>query len=149
MSEVEKDASGIITQVIDISGEELKKQREERVKKQMEDRKKAIIELIIRQTDYTETIATEKLEQWNNNYLHVIKEYMNPNFQKESCAPVPSSTKNQMIYGEIRHFMDDVNRQQLQRKRQAERLEQKRLAYLTYLQNKKDQEKEKTDSEDN
>ena len=40
MSEVEKDASGIITQVIDISGEELKKQREERVKKQMEDRKK-------------------------------------------------------------------------------------------------------------
>ena len=69
-----------------------------------------MIELIMRQTDYTEEVARKKLEYWKGNYLHTIKEYMNPNFQDKLVTPVPSSTKNQMIYGEIRNFMDDVNK---------------------------------------
>jgi hypothetical protein len=133
MSEVKKDASGSELKMVDISGEELMKQRAEAMEKQISNRRQAMIELIVRQTDYTEEVARIKLEYWKNNYLHVIKEYMNPNFQDEENTPTPSSTKNQMIYGEIRNFMDDVNKQQLQRKRRAEQLEQRKAAYIAYV----------------
>ena len=119
--------------IVDISGEKLIKQRAEEMEKQMANRRHAMIELIMRQTDYTEEVARIKLEHWKNNYLHVIKEYMNPDFQDKLKTPEPSSTKNQMIYGEIRNFMDDVNKQQLQRKRRAEQLEQQRAAYVAYM----------------
>jgi ribosomal 50S subunit-associated protein YjgA (DUF615 family) len=39
----------------------------------------------------------------------------------------------QTDYGEIRNFMDDVNKQQLQRKRHAEKLEQQKAAYIAYM----------------
>ena len=133
MSEVKKDVSGNEMKVVDISGEELIKQRAEAMEKQISARRQAMIELIMRQTDYTEEMARIKLEYWKNNYLHVIKEYMNPNFQDKSETPEPSSTKNQMIYGEIRNFMDDVNKQQLQRKRRAEQIEQQKAAYVAYM----------------
>ena len=129
MSEVKKDASDPKT--MDISGEELMKQRAEAMEMQIATRRQAMIELIMRQTDYTEEVARIKLEDWKNNYLHVIKEYMNPNFQDK--LETPTSTKNQMIYGEIRNFMDDVNTQQLQRKRHAEQLEQRKAAYIAYM----------------
>ena len=133
MSEVKKDASGSEMKIVDISGEELIKQRAEAMENQIANRRQAMIELIMRQTDYTEEVARIKLEHWKNNYLHVIKEYMNPDFQDKLKTPEPSSTKNQMIYGEIRNFMDDVNKQQLQRKRRAEQLEQQRAAYVAYM----------------
>jgi hypothetical protein len=138
MSEVKKDASDPKT--MDISGEELMKQRAEAMEMQIATRRKAMIELIMRQTDYTEEVARIKLEDWKNNYLHVIKEYMNPNFQDK--LETPTSTKNQMIYGEIRNFMDDVNKQQLQRKRQAEQLEQRKAAYIAYINKLQKEEKE-------
>ena len=133
MSEVKKVASGSEMKIVDISGEELIKQRAEAMEKQMATRRQAMIELIMRQTDYSEEVARIKLEHWKNNYLHVIKEYMNPNFQDKLETPEPSSTKNQMIYGEIRNFMDDVNKQQLQRKRRAEHLEKQKAAYIAYM----------------
>ncbi len=133
MSEVKKDVSGNEMKIVDISGEELIKQRAEAMEKQISARRQAMIELIMRQTDYTAEVARIKLEYWKNNYLYVIKEYMNPNFQDKLETPEPSSTKNQMIYGEIRNFMDDVNKQQLQRKRRAEQLEQRKAAYIAYM----------------
>jgi hypothetical protein len=133
MSKVKKDASGSEMKIVDISGEELIKQRAEAMEKRIADRRQAMIELIMRQTDYTEEVARIKLEYWKNNYLHVIKEYMDPNFQDKEKAPESSSTKNQMIYGEIRTFMDDVNKQQLQRKRRTEQLEQRKAAYIAYV----------------
>lgn len=139
MSEVKKDASGSEIKTMDISGEELIKQGAEAMEKQMATRRQAMIELIMRQTDYTEEVARIKLEYWKNNYLHVIKEYMNPNFQDK--LETPTSTKNQMIYGEIRNFMDDVNKQQLQRKRRVEHLEKQKSAYIAYM-NKLQKEKE-------
>ena len=142
MSEVKKDASGSELKTVDISGEELMRQRAEAMEKQMANRRQAMIELIMRQTDYTEEVARIKLEDWKNNYLHVIKEYMNPNFQDKLEIPTPSSTKNQMIYGEIRNFMDDVNKQQLQRKRRAEQLEQRKAAYIAYINKLQKEEKE-------
>ena len=41
------------------------------------------VALIVSQTNYTEEEAEEKLELWEGNYMNVIKEYLNPNFQKK------------------------------------------------------------------
>ena len=38
-------------------------------------RKQEIVNLVMRQTDYTEEQVEEKLKQWDNNYINVIKEY--------------------------------------------------------------------------
>ncbi len=38
-----------------------------------------------------------------------------------------------MIYGEIRNFMDGVNKQQIWRKRVAEQREKQKLAYLAHM----------------
>jgi len=130
MSEPENESD--LVEVKDASGE-LQRKREEAMKQQIEERKKALIELIMRQTDYDEETAALKLVKWNNNYLHVIKEYMNPNFQEKTEENV-KTTKNQMIYGEIRNFMDGVNRHALWRKKQKEQMEKKREAYIAYLQ---------------
>jgi hypothetical protein len=70
-------------------------------------REKEVINLVMRQTDYTEEQTKEKLKQWNNNYIYVIKEYLNPNFNKKETKK-STKTLNQQMMGEIRSFMDDV-----------------------------------------
>jgi hypothetical protein len=70
-------------------------------------REKEVINLVMRQTDYTEEQTKEKLKQWNNNYINVIKEYLNPHFNKKETKK-PTKTLNQQMMGEIRSFMDDV-----------------------------------------
>ena len=70
-------------------------------------REKEVINLVMRQTDYTEEQTQEKLKQWNNNYINVIKEYLNPEFNKNEIKQT-NKTLNQQMMGEIRTFMDDV-----------------------------------------
>lgn len=70
-------------------------------------REKEVINLVMRQTDYTEEQSKEKLKQWNNNYINVIKEYLNPEFNKKEIKQT-NKTLNQQMMGEIRTFMDDV-----------------------------------------
>ena len=70
-------------------------------------REKEVINLVMRQTDYTEEQSKEKLKQWNNNYINVIKEYLNPEFNKKEIKKT-TKTLNQQMMGEIRTFMDDV-----------------------------------------
>ena len=140
----EQEKSNEIVVVKDASGE-LQRQREEALKQKIEVRKKALVDLVVRQTDYDEDKAMIKLIEWNYNYLNVIKEYMNPNFQNVKKEE-KTGTKNQMIYGEIRSFMDDVNKQALWRKRQKEKMEKKREAYIEYL--KKQQEAQQKQDED-
>ena len=41
--------------------------------------KKKIIDLIVNQTNYTEHVAKQKLEEKNGDYMAVIREYLNPN----------------------------------------------------------------------
>jgi len=143
MSEQEK--MNKIIEVKDVSGE-LQRKKEEAMKQQIEERKKALLKLIMRQTDYDEEMAKIKLAQWNNNYLNVIKEYMNPNFQKKEEET--RTSKNQMIYGEIRNFMDGVNRHALWKKRQKEQMEKKREAYIAYLR-KQQEEAQKEEEQKN
>tara|TARA_B100001057_G_C22690717_1_gene887656 strand:+ start:205 stop:624 length:420 start_codon:yes stop_codon:yes gene_type:complete len=84
-----------------------------------EKRKQEIINLVMRQTDYNFEMANKKLTEWNGNYLYVIKEYMNPNFQK-TVKKIEKKTQNQMIMGEIRDFMDDVTKKYEYRKKKEE-----------------------------
>jgi len=140
----EREKSNEIVEVKDASGE-LQLQREEALKQKIEVRKKALVDLVVRQTDYDEDKAMIKLIEWNYNYINVIKEYMNPNFRAVKKEE-KTGTKNQMIYGEIRNFMDDVNKQALYRKRQKEKMEKQREAYIEYL--KKQQEAQQKQNED-
>lgn len=58
------------------------------------------IQLIMNQTNYNFEESKKKLEFHNNNYINVIKEYMNIPFYN----PVPKKIKsiNQEIYKQIR-----------------------------------------------
>lgn len=65
------------------------------------------ISLIKSQTNYSEEEAKIKLEEHDGNYMNVIKEYLNPNFNKKETKK-STKTLNQQMMGEIRSFMDDV-----------------------------------------
>lgn len=60
-----------------------------------------IVNMICRQTDYTEEEARDKLEKNNYNYQIVLNEYFG--IKK---APIKEQTTNQQIYSEIRNLMD-------------------------------------------
>ena len=60
--------------------------------------------IIMRQTDYTREVATNKLLEHNNDILSVIREYNGP--PKKPARAIKSV--NQQIYTEIRSLMDDA-----------------------------------------
>ncbi len=76
--------------------------------------------IVMRQTDYDEETAINKLKEHNNDVLAVIKEYLGPKKEIDKCKSI-----NQMIYGEIRTLMDDaaatyrVKKELEERKQQA------------------------------
>ena len=84
-------------------------------------RKEEIIKLIMRQTDYTKEQCEEKLLEWNNNYLNVIKEYINPDFYKKQQKKKVYNSRNQGIMTEIRGFMDNINKEYYRKKEAGER----------------------------
>jgi hypothetical protein len=64
---------------------------------------KDIINLVKNQTNYTEEEIKKKLKLYDNNYMLIIKEYLNI---KPKQTSVNKST-NQIIMGEIRYFLDN------------------------------------------
>ena len=66
------------------------------------------LELIMNQTNYSKEIALEKLKQWDNNHMNVIREYLNPNFQKPKQKKQKSV--NQMVMNEIRNLMNEIQK---------------------------------------
>ena len=61
------------------------------------------IPIVCSQTNYTKEEAENKLEEWNGDYIKVIKEYLNPNFEKKKKKE-PIKSVNQQIMTEIRNF---------------------------------------------
>lgn len=110
-------------------------------------REKEVIKLVMRQTDYTEEQAKEKLAQWNNNYINVIKEYLNPNFNKTK-KEAKSKTLNQQMLGEIRTFMDDVYIKFENRKRYNQYINVLNSRLNAEMQQKQKEEKEKKNGGD-
>ena len=106
-------------------------------KTKQEIRNDEIIKLVMRQTDYDKDKVIEKLKEWDNNYINVIKEYMNPNFQNKKQEKKFVS-KNQQVYGEIRNFMDTANAGYLRRKEEEEKkTEYLKNVYEKFLEVKK------------
>jgi hypothetical protein len=65
------------------------------------------VEIIMRQTNYNKDLATKKLLEWDNNYMNVIREWMNPFFLKKKYKKKKSTQQN--VLSEIRNFMDNVS----------------------------------------
>tara|TARA_B110000444_G_scaffold260490_1_gene307669 strand:- start:3182 stop:3448 length:267 start_codon:yes stop_codon:yes gene_type:complete len=73
-----------------------------------------LIQMIINQTNYDKEKAVIKLQEWEGNYINVIKEYLNPNFQDKK--PIVKKSVNQQMMSQIRNFMDDISKQHEERK---------------------------------
>lgn len=95
------------------------------------------ISLIKSQTNYTDEEANVKLEEWDGNYMNVIKEYLNPNFRNKKKKPEKKSVNEKMMY-EIRNFMDTAANEFKQRKAKEEEKQQYLKAlYDKFIETKK------------
>jgi len=74
----------------------------------------ACLKIVMTQTNYDKEMATKKLKEWNNDFIKVIKEYLNPNFQENKVEK--KRTVNQKIIGEIRKFKDKQDGVYLEKK---------------------------------
>jgi hypothetical protein len=74
------------------------------------------IQLILRQTDYNEEIARDKLEEFKYDELKVIRAYLGLPDKKE--APIKSV--NQEIYKQMRYKLDENMRDYNIRKERGE-----------------------------
>jgi hypothetical protein len=61
-----------------------------------------LIQIILRQTDYTEETAREKLIENGGNHILVIKKYMGLDDKKQE----PVKSLNQEIYKQLRYKLD-------------------------------------------
>lgn len=99
-------------------------------------RQREVIRLVCSQTNYTEEEAQQKLAEKNNNYLEVIKDYINPVRKPRQYT----ATVNQQIFKNIRGFLDseqnnlDRRRDYYEKARQMsceKKIEQKIINTLT------------------
>ena len=70
------------------------------------------VDIILRQTDYTEEKAREKLQSFNYDYILVIKDFLGI---AEKKAPKIVSV-NQEIYKQLRYKMDSSMREYTEKK---------------------------------
>lgn len=100
---------------------------------------KACLKIVMTQTDYDEETATKKLKEWDNDFIKVIKEYLNPNFNAPKKEK--KTTLNQRIIGEIRKFKDKQDENYLNTKREKDRLKFEIMKRENELAETKDVEK--------
>jgi len=70
------------------------------------------IQIILRQTDYAQDKAKEKLLEFNGDHLEVIRSFLG--ISKKKSEPIKSV--NQEIYRQIRHKLDGSMREYNDRK---------------------------------
>ena len=75
------------------------------------------VQIILRQTDYTEEIATNKLREHDYDHLKVIRAYLGVTEKK---APTQVKSTNQEIYKQLRYRLDDNMREYNSRKERGE-----------------------------
>ena len=94
----------------------------------IKNRQRELAKFVMCQTNYTEEEALLKLKLEEYNYMKVIRDYMNPNKEKEKNNTTKKSIKksiNQRMMGEIRKFMDDGMKQYERRKQINEYLQKR------------------------
>ena len=67
-----------------------------------------LVEIVMRQTDYSKEESVLKLQQFEYDPLKVIRNFMNPENKVFYEETVPTTT-NQMMYREIRTMLDTAN----------------------------------------
>jgi len=71
------------------------------------------LKIIMSQTDYDKETSEKKLQEWDNDFIKVIKEFLNPNFQEKEKQIEKEKNKvvsvNQSIMKQLRHFKDKQN----------------------------------------
>ena len=68
-----------------------------------------MIDIILRQTNYDQDTALDKLTKYNNDTEAVIREYMKPDKTPISLKKNKITT-NQMVYREMRTMLDSVEK---------------------------------------
>ena len=89
---------------IDCSKEQLQKQEKQAT---IERVRKELIAMVMRQTDYSEEIAIEKLTEYKGNFEKVIRDYLIGTPIVEPT--VKDQSLNQRVFGEIRSYMDEAS----------------------------------------
>ena len=74
------------------------------------------VEMILRQTDYTQEEASNKLKEFNYDHIQVVKSYLG--IPEKKTAPI--KTVNQEIYKQIRYKLDSTMREYNLRKERDE-----------------------------
>jgi hypothetical protein len=74
------------------------------------------VEMILRQTNYTEEEAKKKLKEFNYDHIQVVKSYLGITEKKEPCV----KSVNQEIYKQIRYRLDSNMREYNLRKERDE-----------------------------
>ena len=95
----------------------------------------ACLKIIMTQTNYDEEMARKKLKEWDNDFIKVIKEYLNPNFQEKKVEK--KTTVNQKIIGEIRKFKDKQDGVYLEKKSYENKLKREIFYRQIELQKEK------------
>lgn len=84
---------------------------------------KACLKIVISQTNYDEDLAKKKLIEHNEDFIKVIKEYLNPDFnKKKEEKKIKKDQLNQHVISQIRHFKDKQDANYLSRKDNVEKM---------------------------
>ena len=75
------------------------------------------IQIILRQTNYSEQEAREKMKEYNNDHFKVIRSFLGITEKKA----LPIKSLNQEIYKQIRSSLDTSMREYTLRKEQSEK----------------------------
>lgn len=95
---------------------------------------KSCLKIVVSQTNYNEEKATEKLIEYNEDFIKVIKEYLNPEFdKKKESKKITKKNINQTIIKQIRDFKDKQDKTYLSKK---ENIEKMKKLYELHMNNK-------------
>jgi len=86
--------------------------------------------VVMRQTDYSESVADEKLELYKYDVMAVVREFMNPNKVVNEDNDTIVESVNQQIYGEIRGMMDTASWRYRKNKEEEEKKQLMRDEYI-------------------
>jgi hypothetical protein len=73
--------------------------------KPSEERDEKYVKHIMSQTNYSEEVARTKLQEFNGDFMQVLKDYMGIPIKKETNK---FTSVNQEIYKQIRHSLDQT-----------------------------------------
>ena len=86
--------------------------------------------IVMRQTDYSESVADEKLELYKYDVIAVVREFINPNKVVNEDNDTIVESVNQQIYGEIRGMMDTASWRYRKNKEEEEKKQLMRDEYI-------------------